>query len=64
MKICVLLPDYSTSTVDYRHYDPPRILNQLLPDDEVVTIFLHKLTVYKQLKQLSKEGFDVFVNLC
>ena len=64
MKICVLLPDYSNSTVDYRHYDPPRILNQLLPDDEVVTVFLHKLTVYKQLKKLSKEGFDVFVNLC
>ncbi len=64
MKICVLLPDYSTSTVDYRHYDPPRILNQLMPNDEVATVFLHKLTVYKQLKKLSKEGFDVFVNLC
>ncbi len=64
MKICVLLPDYSTSTVDYRHYDPPRILNQLMPNDEIATVFLHKLTVYKQLKKLSKEGFDIFVNLC
>ena len=64
MKICVLLPDYSTSTVDYRHYDPPRILNTLMPNDEVETVFLHKLSVYQQLKKLSKQGFDVFVNLC
>jgi D-alanine-D-alanine ligase len=26
--------------------------------------FLNKLTTYKQLKELSKQGYDVFVNLC
>jgi D-alanine--D-alanine ligase len=64
MKVCVLLPDYSTSKVDYQYYDPPRDLQVLLPDDEVDTVFLNKLTTYKQLKALSKKGYDIFVNLC
>jgi len=32
--------------------------------DQVDTIYLNKLTVYKQLKQLGGEGYDIFVNLC
>jgi D-alanine-D-alanine ligase len=64
MKVCVLLPDYSTSAVDYQHYDPARNLAALLPNDQVDTIFLNKLTTYKQLKALSKQGYDIFVNLC
>lgn len=64
MKICVLLPDYSTSNVDYQNYDPPRNLSRLLPTDVVDTIFLNKLTTYKQLKELGSKGYDVFVNLC
>jgi D-alanine-D-alanine ligase len=64
MKVCVLLPDYSTTKVDYQYYDPPRILDHLVPSGEVETVFLNKLTTYKQLKELSREDFDVFVNLC
>ena len=64
MKICVLQPDYSTSSVDYQNYDPPRNLSALLPDDEVDHIFLNKLTTYKQLKELKKKSYDIFVNLC
>ncbi|MBS1626821.1 MAG: SET domain-containing protein-lysine N-methyltransferase [Bacteroidetes bacterium] len=64
MKVCVLLPDYSTTQVDYQYYDPPRDLSTLLPNNEVVTIFLNKLTTYKQLKTLSTQGFSIFINLC
>lgn len=64
MKICVLQPDYSTSAVDYQYYDPPRNLSALLPGAEVDHVFLNKLTTYKQLKELSGKGYDVFVNLC
>jgi D-alanine-D-alanine ligase len=64
MKIAVLQPDYSTSSVDYQYYDPARDLSLLLPNDEVHTIFLNKLTTYKQLKALKYQGFDIFVNLC
>lgn len=64
MKICVLQPDYSTTDVDYKHYDPPRDLSHLLPNDQVDHVFLNKLTTYRQLKDLSKQGYDIFVNLC
>ena len=64
MKICVLLPDYSTSNVDYQKYDPARDITSLLPNDIVDTVFLNKLTTYKQLKEASKKSYDLFVNLC
>jgi D-alanine-D-alanine ligase len=64
MKVCVLQPDYSTTNVDYKNYDPPRNLSLLLPNDQVDHIFLNKLTVYKQLKDLSKNRYDIFINLC
>ena len=65
MKICVLQPDYSTTNVDYKNYDPPRALTGLLPKGDIVDhVFLNKLTTYRQLKDLSRQGYDVFVNLC
>ncbi len=64
MKVCVLQPDYRDSTVDYRHYDPPRDLSVLLPGDRVDHLFLHKTTTYRQLREAAKNGYDIFVNLC
>ena len=64
MKICVLQPDYSTSDVDYKNYDPPRDLSHLIPEAIVDHVLLNKLTVYKQLKELKKKKYDIFVNLC
>ena len=64
MKVCVLQPDYSTTSVDYANYDPPRNLSPLLPGDEVDHVFLNKLTTYNQLKHLAKKKYDIYVNLC
>jgi hypothetical protein len=64
VKICVLQPDYSTSKVDYANYDPPRDLSALLPGHVVHHVALNKLSTYRQLKELSREGYDIFVNLC
>ena len=64
MRICVLQPDYSTTGVDYKNYDPPRDISALMPEAQVDTVFLNKLTSYKQLKDLGKKGYDIFVNLC
>jgi D-alanine-D-alanine ligase len=64
VKICVLQPDYSASSVDYRHYDPTRDLSALLPGHTVDHVALNKLTTYRQLKRLSAQGYDIFVNLC
>lgn len=64
MKICVLQPDYSTTSVDYKNYDPARNLAPLLPGHQVDHVFLNKLTTYAQLKDLGTKGYDIFVNLC
>lgn len=64
MRVCVLQPDYSTTGVDYKNYDPPRNLSPLLPEATVDHVFLNKLTTHKQLRTLSKKQYDIFVNLC
>lgn len=64
LTVCVLQPDYSTSSVDYQHYDPPRDLSLLLPDARVDHVLLNKLTVYKQLQELKKRNYTIYVNLC
>jgi len=63
-KVCVLQPDYSTSAVDYQHYDPRRDLGALLPGHQVDHVFLNKLTTHRQLRQLATRGYDIFINLC
>ncbi|MDE3212243.1 MAG: ATP-grasp domain-containing protein [Bacteroidota bacterium] len=64
MKVCVLQPDYSTTEVDYKNYDPPRDLRELLPGDEVDHVFLNKLSTYRQLKELRRKNYDIYINLC
>ena len=64
MRICVLQPDYSTSDVDYQHYDPARDLSHLMPEATFDHVLLNKLTTYKQLRTLAKNKYDIFVNLC
>lgn len=64
LHICVLQPDYSSSFVDYQHYDPPRDLSHLIPEATVDHVKLNKLTTYKQLKELKKKNYDIYVNLC
>lgn len=64
LHICVLQPDYSTSGVDYQNYDPYRDLSHLIPGAKFDHVSLNKLTTYKQLKELKKKKYDVFVNLC
>jgi D-alanine-D-alanine ligase-like ATP-grasp enzyme len=64
MKVCVLQPDYSTTDVDYKYYDPARNLSRLLPNDQVDHVLLNKLTTYQQLRDLRKQKYDIYVNLC
>ena len=64
LRLCVLQPDYSTSNVDYQNYDPPRDISHLMPEAHFDHVLLNKLSTYKQLKELKKKNYDVFVNLC
>ncbi len=63
-RVCVLQPDYSASIVDYRLYDPPRDLAPLLPHATVHHVFLDKRTVFRQLYECARDGYDIYVNLC
>lgn len=64
LRVCVLQPDYSASTVDYRHYDPPRDLAPFIPGAHVDHVFLDKRTVFRQLQDCQRAGYDIYVNLC
>lgn len=66
MKVCVLQPSYEKSEMLKGHaqLDPPRELAHLVPEWSFTNVFLHKVSVYSQIKQLTREGFDIFVNLC
>ena len=64
LNICVLQPDYSTSGVDYQHYDPKRDLAIIMPEATMHHVFLNKLTTYQQLKELKKHNYDLYINLC
>ena len=64
MKVCVLQPDYGPSDVDYKHYDPPRDLSAILEGHTVHHVALNKLTTFRQLRLLSTQGYDIFLNLC
>lgn len=64
MKVCVLQPDFSTTDLEWKNFDPPRDLSLLLPGDRVDHVFVNKLTAYKQLRSLRKEKYDIYVNLC
>ena len=64
MKVCVLQPSYEGSAVEHRQYDPARSLGALLPESRVDHVFLRKATVFRQLRELRREGYDIFVNLC
>ena len=63
MKLCVLQPDYSASSVDFGNWDPPRDLSQILEGHEVHHVALNKLWTYRQLRDLGRQGFDLFINL-
>ena len=64
MRICILQPDYGESRIAYRNFDPARNLAPLLPGCTVDHLFLNKLTVYRQLRDAAKRGYDIYVNLC
>lgn len=66
MKVCVLQPSYEKSELlkEYATHDPPRNLSGLVPEWNFTHVFLNKATVYSQLRDLKREQFDIFVNLC
>lgn len=64
LKICVLQVDYKHCSNDFKNFDPPLDLSQLMPEASIDHVFLDKLSTYKQLKDLKPRNYDIYVNLC
>lgn len=64
MRICVLDDSYEQSDTPFKEFDflPDPI--RYLEGHDCERHFLHKATAVKQVLELSKRGFDVFLNLC
>lgn len=64
MRICVLHPSYEGSAAPFADFDPPADPARHLPQHTWVDAWIKKATATAQIRDLAREGFDVFVNLC
>ena len=64
MKICVLDDSYEQSVTPFKQFDflPDPI--RYLDGHQCERHFLHKATAVRQVRELARKGFDVFLNLC
>lgn len=64
MKICILDPSYEQSNSPMKEYDPPSDVVRHLEDHDCETVYIEKATAVRQVVELARRGFDVFINLC
>ena len=64
MRICVLSSSYELSSSCFRDHDARADPTPYLPGHEVVVHGIHKATAAAQVRDLVRDGFDVFINLC
>ncbi len=64
IKICVLEDDCRQSAVSFKEHDPLADIELYFRPYQWERHLLQKQTAAKQIKQLARQGFDVFLNLC
>lgn len=64
MKICVLDPSYENSDSPMKDYDPLSDVARHLQGHECETVYIDKAKGVRQIVELSRRGYDVFINLC
>lgn len=64
MKICILDPSYENSDSPMKDYDPQSDVIRHLEGHECETAYIDKAKGVRQIVELSRRGFDVFINLC
>lgn len=64
MKICILYDSYDQSNSPLKAVDFPGDPAPYLQGHEYTHVVIHKATAVKQVIELSRQGFDVFFNLC
>ncbi|HEV7396607.1 MAG TPA: SET domain-containing protein-lysine N-methyltransferase [Pyrinomonadaceae bacterium] len=64
MKICILDPSYENSDSPMKDFDPLSDVIRHLEGHECETAYIDKAKAVRQVVDLSRRGFDVFINLC
>ena len=64
MKIAILHPDFSDSTAPYKDSDVDCDAARLLAGHDVSEHFIRKSSAVRQVIALSRENYDIFVNMC
>lgn len=64
MKICILDPSYENSDSPMKDYDPLSDVIRHLEGHECETVYIDKAKGVRQVVELSRRGYDVFINLC
>jgi len=64
VKICILDPSYENSDSPMKDYDPLSDVIRHLEAHECETVYIDKAKGVRQIVELSRRGFDVFINLC
>jgi D-alanine-D-alanine ligase len=64
MKICVLQSSYEDSNSPFKNHDPYADVAQWMPEHTVERQLIRKSIAVQQIRDLAKQGFDVFINLC
>ncbi|WP_076791353.1 SET domain-containing protein-lysine N-methyltransferase [Chlorobium sp. KB01] len=64
MKLCVLYSSYDQSDSPTKDYDPMRGIKTYLEGHDVEMADIHKATAVQQVRSLTQQDFDLFINLC
>lgn len=64
MKICILDPSYENSDSPMKDFDPLSDVIRHLEGHTCETVYIDKAKGVHQIVELSRRGFDVFINLC
>ena len=64
MKICILDPSYENSNSPMKDFDPLSDVVRHLEGHDCETVYIDKIKAVRQVVDLSRRGFDVFINLC
>jgi len=64
LKICILDPSYENSDSPMKDYDPLSDVLRHLEGHECETAYIDKAKGVRQIIELSRRDFDVFINLC
>lgn len=64
MRICILEGSYENSEAPFKDYDTKFVILPYLQEHECEEHVIEKKTAIKQVRELVKKGFDVFINLC